>query len=207
MNHLSEIQTEAMIELFNIAYGMATSLISDSIGMHSTMYVPEMEIVSIDEFANVAYKSMDPDRGYFIVSQVFLNYLEGESVMLMSTRSAKALTECYSKLDETLNPEEPDDVKSCSLEITNIISSALLGRIADLTNTEIYFQPPEIRIYEPARIAEMNKNQEFTQVIVIKIIIDVDTTEIKGNMYILLKEESFGKFKQALDYFIESYSG
>jgi len=207
MNHLSEIQTEAMIELFNIAYGMATSLISDSIGMHSTMYVPEMEIVSIDEFANVAYKSMDPGRGYFIVSQVFLNYLEGESVMLMSARSAKALTECYSKLDETLNPDEPDDVKSCTLEITNIISSALLGRIADLTNTEIYFQPPEIRIYEPERIAEMNRNQEFTQVIVIKIIIDVDTTEIKGNMYILLKEESFGKFKQALDYFIESYSG
>ena len=207
MNHLSEIQSEAMIELFNIAYGMATSLISDSIGMHSTMYVPEMDIVSIDKFADVSYSSIDRDKEYFMVSQVFLNYLEGESVMLMSTRSAKALTECYSKLDESLNPLDADDVKSCALEITNIVSSALLGRIADLTNTEIYFQPPEIVIYEHSRVADMNRNQGFSQVIVIKIIIDVDTTEIKGNMYILLKEESFDKFKQALGFFIESYSG
>jgi chemotaxis protein CheC len=207
MNHLTELQTEAMVELFNIAYGMATSLISDSIGMHSTMYVPEMEIVSIDEFTNVAYNAIDKGKGYFIVSQVFLNYLEGETVMLMSTRSAKALTECYSKMDDSLNPEEADDVKSCTLEITNIVSSALLGRIADLTNTEIYFQPPEIRVFDHTKFTEMNKNREFTQVIVIKIIIDVDTTEVKGNMYILLKEDSFDKFRQALDYFIESYSG
>lgn len=207
MNTLNELQTEAMGELFNIAYGLATSLISDSIGMHSTMYVPEMEIISIDKLPETMSATVDENRDYFLVSQVFLNYLEGETVMLMSRESAVSLTDCYSKIDDMLNPEDQDDVKSCTMEISNIITSALIGRIADLTNTEIYFQPPEIKEYSPAKIKEMEGSTGFTQVIVIKIIIDVDNTEIKGSLYVLLKEQSFSKFRDALDYFIDNYAG
>lgn len=207
MNTLNEIQTEALGELFNIAYGLATSLISDSIGMHSTMYVPEMEIISIDKLPETMSKTVNEDKDYFLVSQVFLNYLEGETVMLMSSDSAKSLTECYSRIDDMLNHEDEDDIKSCTMEISNIITSALIGRIADLTNTEIYFQPPEIKQYSPAQVKAMEGNTGFTQVIVIKIIIDVDNTEIKGNMYVLLKEQSFSRFRDAIDYFIDHYAG
>lgn len=206
MKYLTELQQEAMGELFNIAYGVATSLISDSIGMHSTMYVPEMQVISMDQFYDYARANLEQDSEHYLVSQVFLNYIEGETVMLMSKPSAVALTDCYSNLDDMLDSNDENDIKSCTMEISNIITSALIGRIADLTNTEIFFQPPEIDDYEPARLTLLNKNTEFTQVIVIKIIIDIDNTEIKGNMFVLLKSESFNKFKLAIDYFIDHYA-
>ncbi len=207
MENLSELQTEAMGELFNIAYGLATSLISDSIGMHSSMYVTEMEIIDIENLADTIAGVIDGDKEYYHVSQVFLNYLEGETVMLMSRESAAALTECYSRIDDMLDDSSEEDIKSCTLEISNIITSALIGRIADLTNTEIFFQPPEIKPYKTSEIHDLRRGSEFSQVIVIKVIIDIDSTEIKGHMYVLLKEQSFSRFKEALDYFIEHYAG
>ncbi|MGE4318600.1 MAG: hypothetical protein AB7E96_06800 [Deferribacterales bacterium] len=207
MENLTELQTEAMGELFNIAYGLATSLISDSIGMHSSMYVPEMEIIDIENLADTIAGVIDEDKEYYHVSQVFLNYLEGETVMLMSRESAAALTECYSRIDDMLDDSSEEDIKSCTLEISNIITSALIGRIADLTNTEIFFQPPEIKPYKTSEIHDLRRGSEFSQVIVIKVIIDIDSTEIKGHMYVLLKEQSFSRFKEALDYFIDHYAG
>lgn len=206
MQSLTELQQEAMGELFNIAYGVATSLISDSIGMHSTMYVPQMQVISMDQFYDYVKVNLESDNDHYLVSQVFLNYIEGETVMLMSKNAAKALTDCYSKLDDMLNSEEESDIKSCTMEISNIITSALIGRIADLTNTEIFFQPPEINNYDSSKLEELNKNSDFTKVIVIKIIIDIDNTEIKGTLFVLLKTESYERFKKAIDYFIDHYA-
>ena len=207
MDNLTDLQTEAMGELFNIAYGLATSLISDSIGRHASMYVPEMDIIDIEKLAETMANVTENGKEYYVVSQVFLNYLEGETVMLLSKDSAEALTDCYSMIDDMLNSADEDDVKSCTMEISNIITSALIGRIADLTNTEIFFQPPEIKLLVNHDIFDSKRTSEFSKVIVIRIIIDIDDTEIKAHMYVLLKGQSLARFKEALDYFIEHYAG
>jgi chemotaxis protein CheC len=204
---LSELQQEAMEELFNIAYGMATSLISDSIGKHATMYVPKMYIVSIDSFSDVVADYIDNESEYFVCSQVFLNYIEGETVLFLSKDSSVSLTECYASIDDSLNSEDIDDVKGCTLEVTNIMTSALIGKIAELTNSEIYFQPPEIELYTYEQMTSIKRKDKFSEVIVIEIILDIDETEIKGNLYVLLKGDSLNKFKAALDFFIDNYSG
>lgn len=186
---------------------MASAIISDGIGMHSTMYVPEIEVIDIEDFSKIIYNITDSTDKYFLVSQLFLNDLEGETVMVMSEKSAKELTYCYGKIDNMLNPDSADDVKTCALEISNIMTSALIGYFADMTNTKVYFHPPEISLYDNEKLSDVRNSGDFQHVIIIKIVIDIDTTEIKGNMYILFKETSFDRFKAAIDYFIDNYAG
>jgi len=207
MLKLTDLQQEAMEELFNIAYGMATSLISDSIGRHSTMYVPKMYIISIDSFSDVLKDRIKGESECFVCSQVFLNYIEGETVLFISKESSVDLATCYSEIDNELDPSDMDDVKSCTLEVTNIITSALIGKISDLTGADVYFQPPEIELYDHEQMKSISKQESFSEVIVIEIVIDIDETEIEGSLYVLLKGDSFEKFKQAIDYFIDNYAG
>lgn len=200
---LSEDQKDALQELMNISFGTASSIISDSLNSFSKMPLPKIDAMEIDELEAYLLENFDDITHCYIVTQLFRNKFDGESVFIIDDMSARKITSLLLE-EEELSKE---DIQASVLELTNIISSACIGKLIELLDAQIFFNPPMIesscRVGEKVLRLSKKKNMEFTKVIIIETKLEFEDEQITGYLLFLTKENSFEWLKSALDKFLE----
>jgi chemotaxis protein CheC len=200
---LTEDQKDALQELMNISFGTASSIISDSLNSFSKMPLPNIEAMGIEELEVYFARNFDNITDCYIVTQLFRNKFDGESVFIIDDESARKITSLL--LDEENLAKE--DIQASVLELTNIISSACIGKLIELLDAQIFFNPPMIesscRVGERVLRLSKKENMEFTKVIIIETKLEFENEQIKGYLLFLTKESSFEWLKSALDKFLE----
>lgn len=203
-NILNEDRKDALTELMNISYGMATSLISDSIEAHANLHVPEIHIVGTEGLENYVNSKTLKENDYYISVQVFINKLDGESIFLIDENSAEQVSNMFMDTSgESVESEE--DIVSSIHELSNILTSACVGKIAELLGLEVFFHPPAIDRQSGEKIAEYKNFEKFSKIIVVETVLDFKQEKIHGLLMFLLKESSFDHLLIALDKYIEQY--
>lgn len=201
---LNEDRKDALTEIINISYGMATSIISDSIEAHASLHVPMIHIVGIEGLENYVNSKTSKDKNYYVSVQVFINKLDGESIFIIDNDSAKKVAAIFmSDNGEIIENEE--DIISSIHELSNILTSACVGKIAELLELEVFFHPPAIDRQSGEKIAEYKNFENFKKIIVVETVLDFQKEEIHGLLIFLLKESSFDNLLIALDKYIEQY--
>ena len=200
---LSEDQKDALQELMNISFGTASSIISDSLNSFSKMPLPNIEAMEVEELEEYFAKNFDDITNCYIVTQLFRNKFDGESVFIIDDVSARKITSLL--LGETNLLKE--DIQASVLELTNIISSACIGKLIELLDAQIFFNPPMIesscRVGERVLRISTSEKREFTKVIIIETKLEFENEQITGYLLFLTKESSFEWLKSALDKFLE----
>ena len=203
MSILSEDQKDALQELMNISFGTASSIISDSLNSFSKMPLPKIDAMGIEELEDYLVKNFDDITDCYIVTQLFRNKFDGESVFIIDDESARKITSLL--LDEESLSKE--DIQASVLELTNIISSACIGKLIELLDAQIFFNPPMIesscRVGERVLRLSKNEKMEFTKVIIIETKLEFENEQITGYLLFLTKESSFEWLKVALEKFLE----
>lgn len=92
-----------------------------------------------------------------------------------------------------------DELKDVVLEITNIISSTTSSKLAELIETDILFSPPDVRIVESAQNLEEHYHVEYNHIIIISTLIEFEVQNIHSELVMMLKDDSIGFMKSALD--------
>ena len=191
-------QEDTLKELINISFGLAASLIGDMLENPALLHVPEISNIDIQKLDAKIVEVLDNSQEFYITKQRFLGSFNGEVLFVFSTRAADVFSSLLLR-----QSEQPDDadIKSSILELTNIITSACIGKFCEMIEGETIFKVPTIERRDVALLDKYEKIVGYDNVIVIKTALDIEQENILGHMFILLNNETIGHLKEIMNGF------
>lgn len=199
---LDEDQKDCLQELMNISYGAATAAIAEIIDKFATLNIPNIRTLTSDEFEEYFDKMFEKYETYYVTNQNIDGKLNGENMFIMDEQSVINLALEFDLEEDEINDEELKDV---ILEITNIISSTTLSKLADLINSSVTFAPPSVLKISSSDTLDDRYKTEYKHVIIISTEIKFKDQNIFGELILMSKEESIAYLKNALDKILEEY--
>jgi len=196
---LSSDQEEVLQEFMNVAYGSATAIIADILDAFASLSIPKVKVFSIPDFETYIKDMIQKDGEYFFCAQGINGELAGESIFLLNRSSLTSLAKYFD-----LEGEITDlDLKDVILELTNILSSSTVGKLAEEMNTSVSFSAPTAEIIDASSFQNYEHLREFAQVISIQTLISFKEEHIQGELIILTKDQSILWMKESLNKVIE----
>lgn len=193
---LNEDEMDCLKELMNISYGSATAAIAQIINKYATLNIPNIKTASIDEFKEYLHTKMDKTHSHFVTNQIINGTLSGEIMFIMDEVSTYNLSKEFDLDDDEI---DEDELKDVILEISNIISSTTLSKLASLIGASMKFSPPTINIIKSIDDINNDYANEYKHIIIISTDINFKEQNIHGELLILSKDESILYIKNELN--------
>lgn len=192
--YLTQEQEDILKELINISFGMSASLIGDMLGSYAHLHVPQIDIVTIADLDKMAKQKMKNEENFYLLKQRFVGHFSGETMFVLDRRSARTFTELL--LGDASNLSELE-LRQPILELVNIITSACIGKLCEIINTQTVFSVPVIE--QRSSIDIDAKSKVYDNIITIETSLDLSEEQITGHMFILLTRSELDKLKGRLN--------
>ena len=140
---LNLMQMSAVREMANIGLGHATTALATMTGRPFNMEIPNVETVAIED---LPFKVGDPTEVAVGISMPIDGDVAGYTAFIFPWSSAQDL---WSMLigQRLEDPSEIDELSaSVMLEIGNIVSSAFLNAISDMSELKLHATPPMVSV-------------------------------------------------------------
>jgi len=199
----NEEEKDCLQELMNISYGSATAAIADIINKEATLSIPNIKTVATKEFKNYLQDKLNNHKEYFMTNQLISGSFCGETMFVIDRKSTKNLALEFD-LDED-DTQNDDELKDVILEISNIITSTTLSKLAGLIETSISFSPPQVEIIKNSESFYRSYANEYDHIIIISTDIIFKEQNISGELLILSKDEATIFLKEALNKILEEF--
>lgn len=192
MNVLSEIELDALTEVFNVGAGRAALSLSEIVGEEVMLSVPSIEVLRAVE---VNQRVLTLKDGKFAsVSQLFSGPFDAEAVLLFTERYALEIVRdmmgSQMSIDELAEFEQ-----EAMCELGNIILNACLSAMADMLNISLNSSLPSYTVSSPdeiaSRLTETGRNDSYILVLHIDLVLEKHHTE--GHLIFLLSSTSLSK--------------
>jgi len=188
-------QEDVLKELINVSFGLSASLIGDMLDNHAKLHIPEISSIDILNLDDKIVEVLEDDCEFYLTKQRFLGSFNGEVLFVFNHYSANVFSNLLLKQEES----DENDIKSSILELTNIITSACIGKFCEIINGETIFKVPSIEKRETSEMDKYDKIEGYDNVIVIKTALDIEKENILGHMFILLNNEMLEHLKSTID--------
>ena len=138
---LTEDEKDCLQELMNVAYGSATAAITEIFDAFAKLSIPTIQIINAVDLKDYLAKELNFKDEHFVASQQINGPLSGENMFVIDKQSAKNISHKFGLEDEEITDEEIYDIV---LEITNILSSSTIGKLAEDIEASVSFSAPTI---------------------------------------------------------------
>lgn len=139
--NLTEDEKDCLQELMNVAYGSATAAISEILDAFAKLSIPKIQIINANDLKNYLLDELKLNEEYLVSLQQINGILSGENMFVIDKQSAKNISHKFGLEDEEITDEEIYDIV---LEITNILSSSTIGKLAEDIEASVSFSAPTI---------------------------------------------------------------
>ena len=139
--NLTEDEKDCLQELMNVAYGSATAAISEILDAFAKLSIPKIQIINASDLKNYLSDELKLNEEYLVSLQQINGILSGENMYVIDKQSAKNISHKFGLEDEEITDEEIYDIV---LEITNILSSSTIGKLAKDIEASVSFSAPTI---------------------------------------------------------------
>jgi len=197
----NEDHKEVLRELMNVAYGSSAAVIAEILDAFATLRVPKIELFNDEELRKYLLDRVDQDKDAFLCIQGINGKVAGESIFVLNRSSVENLA-LYFDLDEEASEE---DLKDVATELTNILSSSTVGKLAEQVNSSVSFSPPSVSIVNGLSMGDDLKMKNYSQAIVICTSIEFEKEKIHGDLILFMQDQSIVWLKAALDKIISEY--
>lgn len=193
---LSEDERDCLQELMNVAYGSATAAITEILDAFAQLSIPKIQIINADELKSYLSNELNLDVEHLVSFQQINGTLCGENMFVIDKQSAKNIAYKFGLEDHEVNDEEIADV---ILEITNILSSSTISKLAEDIDTNVSFSAPTIKT-----ITSMNQLNnlfisKYEKVIIISTQLRFEDLNINAELFILTTDNSILYIKEKLN--------
>jgi len=188
-------QEDVLKELINVSFGLSASLIGDMLDNHAKLHIPDISNIAIHNLDDKIIEVLEEESEFYLTKQRFLGSFNGEVLFVFNNYSAHVFSDLLLKQDLS----DESDIKSSILELTNIITSACIGKFCEIIHGETIFKVPSIEKREIAKMDKYDKIEGYENVIVIKTALDIEKENILGHMFILLNNEMLDHLKNTID--------
>jgi len=193
---LTEDEKDCLQELMNVAYGSATAAISDILNAFATLSIPNIKIINADELNVYLSSELNLDVEHIVSLQQINGIVSGENMFVIDKESAKNIAYKFGLEEDEVNDEEIADVV---LEITNILSSSTISKLAEDIDTNVSFSAPTIK---KLTSVDQLKNQfitKYKKVITISTELKFEDLDIHGELFIFTTDNSIVYIKEKLN--------
>ena len=208
MTLLNADQRSALTELVNISFGRSMASLSDLLGVFINLSVPEVRITSADQVLDYLESIFGEDFQLTLVQQTFSGDFFGEAALTLPHRSGATLVQMLDEQSGFRPAMEPDALEmEVLLEVGNIVIGACLSQFAQMLNTQLSFDPPQI-FWENLNTNRFKHqlNTSLDEVILIHTYFDLEDRRASGYLMIFLDKECIGWLLKALDTFLDQYT-
>lgn len=192
MTVLSEIEIDALTEVFNVGAGRAALSLSEIVGEEVLLSVPSIEILKADQ-VNERVLTLR-DNKFATVSQLFTGPFDAEAVLLFTENYALEIVR--DMMGSQMSIEDLAEFEQEAMcELGNIILNACLSAMADMLNIGLNSSLPTYTMSSPeeisARLAEQGRDDSYILVLHIDLVLEKHHTE--GHLIFLLSSTSLSK--------------
>lgn len=145
--------------------------------------IPKVGIYPIDKLCSVV-ESYIGNEDTMLIKQFFQSVLNGDAYFMLSKEDATKLAKLLFK-KEIVDEKE---IECIAIELTNILTSACIGQIAQMSQSRTIFLPPEIIKQERLLSLGTEELKNFTQFMLVETKLNLESEGITGQMLILIGE-------------------
>lgn len=181
---LTPLEEDYLRELINISFGLAASIIGDMLGSKAELMIPTVGVYPIEKLQEVVQGHVSQSADTMLIKQFFQSSLNGDAYFMLPKKDAHRLAQLLFKKDEVGEQE----IECVAIEITNILTSACIGQIAQMSKARTIFLPPEIVQHERLLASGSEELKNFTQFMMVETKLDLESEGVVGQMLILIGE-------------------
>ena len=200
--NLTEDEKDCLQELMNVAYGSATAAITEILDAFAKLSIPKIQIINASELKSYLSKELNLDEEHLVALQQINGTISGENMFVIDKKSAKNIAYKFGLDEDEINDEEVADIV---LEITNILSSSTISKLAEDIDTNVSFSAPTIKTINS--IKELNNLfiSNYKKVIIISTKLEFGDLNIHGELFILTTDNSILFIKEKLNKYWMNY--
>ena len=195
MKVLSEIQLDALTEVFNVGAGRAALSLSEIVGEEVMLSVPSIEVLKAED-VNSRVLTLKDDK-FAIVSQLFSGPFDAEAVLLFTENYALEIVR--DMMGSQMSIEDLAEFEQEAMcELGNIILNACLSAMADMLGISLNSSLPTYAMSSPdeitTRLAEKGvEDGDSSYILVLHIDLVLEKHHTEGHLIFLLSSTSLSK--------------
>ena len=194
--NLTEDEKDCLQELMNVAYGSATAAISEILDAFAKLSIPKIQIINASDLKTYLSDELKLNEEHLVSLQQINGILSGENMFVIDKQSAKNISHKFGLEDDEINNEEIYDIV---LEITNILSSSTIGKLAEDIEASVSFSAPTI--VNLTSVNQLNNLfiNKYEKVIIISTQLRFEDLNINAELLIFTTDNSILYIKEKLN--------
>ena len=209
-DNLNPLENDAVLEVFNIAMGMAGTTLSQMVDDEVTLQVPSIKFFTVEELLRT--EEIMTDKPLVAVTQHISGVFNSDAVLMFNEDNALYVVQ--QMMGEDFNEILPADQFSeiqqeAMIEIGNVVLNACIASIANMFQIELDVSVPFYRLttYREFFVGARKTSNPSEGVLMLLITFGLRRHEIEGRLAFLMDVPALQEFQLQLQSFIESYSG
>lgn len=206
MMTLTELEHDALTEIFNIGVGLAADLLSQMVNEPVRLSVPLVELTSQQQ-AKASYQAREP-RPLCAIRQTYSGEITTEAILMFPEENSLELVRLMVGTDlplDQLTAMEQDAIA----EIGNIILNAVISQLSSTLNLTFAGSLPVVSVVTAGDVftpedALRQVDEAPGSVLALTINFELSARQISGYLAFLLDIDSSEKLIAQLDSFVES---
>ena len=193
---LTEDEKDCLQELMNVAYGSATAAITEILDAFAKLSIPKIQIINASELKTYLSNELNLEVEHLVSLQQINGTLCGENMFVIDKQSAKNIAYKFGLEEDEVNDEEIADVV---LEITNILSSSTISKLAEDIDTNVSFSAPTIKTLTTIEQLKNLFISKYEKVIIISTQLKFEDLDINAELFIFTTDNSILYIKEKLN--------
>ena len=201
MRKLSELQHDALVEIFNIGVGQAARAMSEIVSEEVTMSVPSIRFLNRADAAAMLGLGRNDGQRVCGVSQHYEGAFTTEAILMFP--EDKSLDIVRLMVGELVPFTELTEMEQEAMsEIGNIILNSCVGTLANLFEHELRGSLPEYHIGSSEEILSATGGQAGAVVLMLHIDFILETHQIHGYVAFILDLSALADLQAQVDRFL-----
>jgi chemotaxis protein CheC len=214
MVELSELEHDALVEIFNIGVGQAAAAMSGIVGEEVTMSVPSITFLSRSEAAQLLEQAhrrngtaeTRDDARICGVSQHYEGAFQTEAILMFP--EDKSLEIVRLMVGESVPLDELTEMEQEAMsEIGNIILNSCVGTLANLFQHELHGSLPVYQVGSGDEILDATGARAETVVMMLHIDFILEKHQIHGYVAFILDVTALHDLKEQIDRYLARAMG
>ena len=196
---LTDLESDALNELFNIGLHRAAASLSDLTGKRVVVELPKLWVCSMDELKDRLLEVVSGDLA--TVHQFFGGAIAGDAVLLLEYDKAVQLADLMTGGDVALGGRLDQSAREVIAEIGNVVLSSCLGAFGNVLQVAVSFSVPRIHIESldgMLRSVVIERDQGIPYALVAATRFTLSGLEISGYLIVVIGVKSLELVSQAL---------
>lgn len=198
---LSELENDALIEIFNIGVGQAAASMSALVNEEVRMSVPSISFINRTEAARLLGNSVEGQQRICGVSQHYEGAFDTHAILMFPEDKSLAIVRLM--VGDSIPLEELSDMEQEAMcEIGNIILNACIGTLANIFQQELRGSLPEYHVGTSDEILGASGSEPDSVVLMLHIDFALDKHQIQGYVAFVLDVSALHDLKEQINRYI-----